>query len=144
MMLILERRYAKDNATIGALFVGGEYQCDTLEDAVREVPGEPVRKWKIPGNTAIPSGKYFIEIVNSPRFGPDTLSLIDVPGFSAIRIHAGNSIADTDGCILVGKAAGGVILGGTSKPALKALKALIMAAILTRGEQVWIEIKNSR
>lgn len=70
--------------------------CLTLEDAIR-APGV-----KVPGQTCIPPGRYRLRLITSPKFGPDTPSLDDVPGFTAIRIHAGNVIEDTEGCLVVG------------------------------------------
>ena len=72
MELLLKRRPSQNGATIGALYilVGGDalHECYTLEDEVREVEGEPVEKWKVPGETAIPEGKYRVVIEKSPRF----------------------------------------------------------------------------
>jgi uncharacterized protein DUF5675 len=81
--------------TIGQLMIGARFQCYTLEDAVREGP-------KIPGQTAIPFGRYQIVLTPSQRFGRVLPLLLDVPHFTGIRIHAGNTAADTEGCILVG------------------------------------------
>ena len=75
--------------------------CWTLEDVVREVPGEPVEAWKIPGETAIPRGTYAVRVTRSSRFKADLPILLNVPGFEGIRIHGGNTAADTEGCILV-------------------------------------------
>lgn len=108
--------------------------CFTLEDAIRDV--------KVHGETAIPPGRYQIELINSPKFGPDTISLKSVPGFEHIRIHGGNTVADTEGCPLVGlELTQSGIKGGTSQPALRILKTLVKAAI-TEKQTVWIEVKN--
>jgi hypothetical protein len=92
--------------TIGSLFVNGKFECYSLEDVRREVKGEPVTKWKIPGKTAIPEGIYGIAVTMSLRFKRDLPLLLNVPGFEGVRIHPGNTAADTEGCILVGKTKG--------------------------------------
>ena len=74
----------------------------SLEDVVREVPGRPVAEWKVPGKTAIPAGRYRLRWTMSARFKREMLLLEGVPGFAGIRIHAGNTDADTEGCILLG------------------------------------------
>lgn len=79
-----------------------EFICYTLEDCVREVPNGPVKNWKIPGQTAIPRGRYRVLKTMSQRFKRYTLHIMDVPGFAGIRIHAGNTAGDTEGCVLVG------------------------------------------
>lgn len=57
---------------------------------------------KVKGRTAIPAGTYDLELVYSGKYGADTLSLKDVPGFRYIRIHSGNDETHTEGCILPG------------------------------------------
>ena len=49
---------------------------------------------KIPGRTAIPAGKYQIEITESIRFNRLMPIIKDVPGFSGVRIHSGNTAED--------------------------------------------------
>ena len=50
MKVVVRRIAKKESYTIGRLFVDGQYVCDTLEDAVRDV--------KIKNHTAIPGGVY--------------------------------------------------------------------------------------
>ena len=96
MQLIIKRHFKGPQYTIGRLFVDGVYECDTLEDTVRE---DGV---KIAGQTAIPAGKYPVRITYSPRFKKMLPMLDNVPNFTGVRIHTGNTAADTEGCILVG------------------------------------------
>jgi hypothetical protein len=96
MKLKLVRVQLSDEETIGELYVDGVFECYTLEDVVRDF------SVKIPGKTAIPYGIYDITISNSPRFGRYLPLLLNVLNFSGVRIHAGNTHKDTEGCILVG------------------------------------------
>ena len=95
MKLLLKRIALKDNYTIGKLYIDDKYFCDTLEDAVRDV--------KIKHQTAIPKGIYKITLTASPRFKRILPRLHDVPEFTGVLIHRGNTIDDTSGCILVGE-----------------------------------------
>ena len=96
MKLTLERFLIGEQRTIGRLLIDGEFFCYTLEDRVRE-PG-----FKVYGATAIPAGTYQIGMSYSARFKMVLPLLKQVPGFDGIRIHAGNTESDTEGCILVG------------------------------------------
>lgn len=143
MRLTLRRNPSVGGATIGTLYVDGAWTAHTLEDEVREVHGVPVADWKIKGKTAIPAGEYVVSLEDSPRFGADTLTLHDVPGFQFIRMHAGNTSADTEGCILLGlRATECTLVGGTSRPAVELVRSEVRAAI-DRGEVVHISIANS-
>ena len=130
MELILQRTKFRETITTGQLYIDGEFFCFTLEDKVREVSGQHVKTWKIPTMTAIPVGIYDITFENSPKFGPDTLTINHVPGFSEIRIHSGNNQFDTDGCIIVGYKIheSGVIIPGTTKTCLINLKQRVKKA----------------
>lgn len=92
--LRLERRIFTDDVTVGELYVNDEFFCYVLEDAVRPV--------KVYGKTAIPRGKYKVELTHSPRFRTHLPLLINVPNYVGVRIHAGNTSLDTEGCLLVG------------------------------------------
>jgi hypothetical protein len=96
MELTLNRFKMEEKRTIGKLLIDGWFYCYTLEDTVRPLG---VKSW---GETAIPAGRYEIRMTYSPHFKAVLPILLDVPGFEGIRIHAGNTEADTEGCILVG------------------------------------------
>lgn len=96
MELKLNRIFLGSSATIGELWVNDTHLCDTLEDRVRP-EGE-----KIYGKTAIPEGTYEMVLSYSPRFKKILPEILNVPNFTGIRIHCGNSSADSSGCILVG------------------------------------------
>lgn len=105
MKLHLIREPSTELSTIGSLYVNDSMmqQCFTLEDPVREIPGQPVEVWKIAKQTAIPVGTYQVIINMSNRFKRRMPLLVGVPGFDGIRIHGGNTAEDTDACILVGR-----------------------------------------
>lgn len=143
MNILCKRRATTGLVTIGDLFIENDRLCYTLEDAIREVEGTPVAVWKVPGKTAIPEGRYRVSLENSGRFGPETITLNDVPGFEHIRVHGGNTVDDTEGCPLVGYDIENYrIKGGTSQPALKRLKAIVQE-FLARGP-VWWDVWNPR
>ena len=78
--------------------------CDTLEPPRRNLlnGGKWDKRLKVKGMTAIPEGRYLMRFTYSPKFGTRLFQLMDVPLFDGIRIHSGNSVKDTQGCILVG------------------------------------------
>ncbi len=138
MRIVVERLQRDADVTIGSMTVDGEWQCWTLEDAVREVPGQAVSAWKVPGKTAIPAGGYRVELTMSARFKRLLPLLIDVPGYSGVRIHAGNTSADTEGCILVGNDR----LAKSIARSQLALASLMtkMSEAMRKGEPIWLEI----
>lgn len=94
MKLDLIRKEFTENSTIGEIQIDRKFFCYSLEDAVRDT--------KIKGITAIPEGEYQVIMTHSPRFKMVMPLLCGVPNFEGVRIHAGNSSKDTEGCILVG------------------------------------------
>ena len=99
MKLTLKRIALKQTYTIGHLYIDGKYFCDTIEDKVRDLKKES----KVKGQTAIPYGTYEVTWSYSPRFKKFTPRLQNVPQFSGVLIHSGNTAADTEGCIIVGE-----------------------------------------
>ena len=117
MLLSVKRIECASGYTLGRLSIDGVEFCDTLEDPDRaltaHMPLATIMEGKVKGSTAIPRGKYRVRLdVVSPRFakrswaapyGGKLPRLVDVPGFSGVLIHVGNSASDTEGCILVGE-----------------------------------------
>lgn len=91
MNLTLKRIAHRADGTFGVLLADGAPFAVSLE-----------RPWRdnLKGESCIPTGEYTCVRVNSPKFGATWL-VRDVPGRSEILFHAGNTFADSHGCILV-------------------------------------------
>lgn len=104
MNLEVKRFAFGDDSTLGKFFIDGELECFTLEDERRNV--------KVAKETCIPPGTYRLGVRhNSPMYRhfddrwpwhSGMLHLLDVPGFTFVYIHPGNTDEETDGCLLVG------------------------------------------
>lgn len=138
--LKLHRAHHGPGYCVGRLHVDNEWQCFTLEDEVREIETRPVQEWKIPGRTAIPRGTYEVVITLSNRFERRLPLLLNVPGFTGVRIHSGNTSEDTEGCILVGRAWDGGDRVSQSRLALGVLQEKIELAIY-QGRKVYLEVE---
>jgi hypothetical protein len=134
MELVLKRLRMTDKSTIGMLVRADDNTqlCWTIEDVVRK--GK-----KIPKVTAIPAGSYNVIVNMSNRFKRKMCLLENVPNFTGIRIHGGNTSAHTDGCILVAhKYINDDLIQGTAE---KFITGLVSDA-LVRGEQVTLFVKD--
>ena len=99
--LTLTRIAKRADYTIGRLEdENGVKICDTLESTWRDFKGGEL---KVPRKSAVPEGTYQVVITKSKKFGKYLPLLVGVPGFEGIRIHSGNTVNDTEGCILVGQ-----------------------------------------
>lgn len=136
MQLKLNRIFKTNTFTIGELYINEKYVTDTLEDRVRP-EGE-----KVYGKTAIPEGTYEVKLTHSPRFKKILPEILNVPNFSGVRIHTGNSSKDTEGCILVGTWDGEKEdWVGNSRIAFDELMALLEEATNNK-EKVTITVKS--
>jgi hypothetical protein len=129
MNLKLIRKYPDTDCIIGELYINDKFECYTCEDIERLV--------KVASVTAIPRGHYEVVITFSERFQKPLPLLLNVPNYSGVRIHPGNTSKDTEGCILPGK-------GKTkntvtqSKDAFQVLFSKLEAA--AKKEKIFIEI----
>lgn len=114
----LKRIFKGPNYTIGKLYVDGKYYCDTLEDTDRGLKSTmseaEIKQIKVYAKTAIPTGTYDVIVNVSPKFQRNLPRLMNVPGYTGILIHRGNTPQNTAGCILVGEnTAVGKVLNST-------------------------------
>lgn len=106
MIITLLRTYKKDH-TDGRVFVNGDIFGHSLEDAGRP-PGV-----KIAAETCIPEGAYYVRITHSNKFKRDMILIFNIVDdlsvdrmgvrFTGIRVHGGNNIEHTAGCIMVAR-----------------------------------------
>ena len=147
MKLTVVRTQFGTDATNGMLFINNIFECYTVEDQYQAV--------KVMHETCIPEGTYDIEFrkvggfherydkrYKNAHYG--MLHLQDVPNFTYILLHAGNSSDDSSGCILttttqtdLDSAKAG--FGGQSQLAYKRMYDKV-AKVLLQGKKVEIEI----
>lgn len=110
MKIKLKRLHRTSNSTIGELSIDNKFECYTIEDIERDT--------KVHGKTAIPKGTYEIVMTMSNRFKVLLPLLLKVPNFEGVRIHAGNTAKDTEGCIILGQTRA-IDFVGSSKKAME-------------------------
>jgi len=107
MKITVKREFFSDTETLGTMFINDKFFCYTLEDYDRKLKqnqsSTEIAHKKIYGKTAIASGDYRVILSISNRFKRLMPEVLNVKGFSGIRIHGGNTHLNTDGCILVAK-----------------------------------------
>lgn len=98
----IDRGPLKNRYTIGRLSINGKYQCNTMELPVHNLDDKDMTGKK---GYAIPFGEYKIKKRFSPKFKRNVLWITKDSDFNSryILIHAGNTVRDTEGCILVGE-----------------------------------------
>lgn len=142
--------------THGRLFTEeGGFLCWTLEDEDRgltqDMAPEKIKAIKVYGKTAIPKGRYRVELRVSPKykdrpwakpFGGLIPYILDVPGYDAVAIHVGNTVDDTLGCPLVGMVRGnkrGRLYDSTA--AFADLMEFYLVPAHERKDEMWITIQ---
>lgn len=115
MELKLERLQKADSYTHGKLSIDGKYICEVIEDKDRGLSDSmtefEIKSKKVYGKTAIPTGKYRVNMNTvSPKFKDREWAkpyngilprLEGVKGFEGVLIHVGNTADDSLGCLLV-------------------------------------------
>ncbi len=145
MRITVNRFLTTSKATLGEVRVDGKYICYSLEDTARDT--------KVAGETRIKQGLYKITVRKYGKFysalkkytwAKGVLELKDVPNFSDILIHSGNTIEDTRGCLLVGlkyKVTGEDIVVLDSLKALEKLYTIVMdAALANKLDILYIDL----
>lgn len=123
MYIRLTRLHQEGAATTGEMTVDGTPICETLENS----------------HKMIATGMYPVRVTMSPHFGM-LLPLIDrVIGRTGIRIHPGNTPADSEGCVLVGNVDERHNHLLNSKRCFNTLMPLLLTA-QRRHEEIWIEV----
>lgn len=153
MELRIKRIKKTEKVTIGTLSINGAYVCDTLEDKDRGLKSTDsladIKKVKVWGETAIPTGRYKITLkVKSPKFsmkkyyadfcGGYMPRILDIPGYSGVLIHRGINETHTEGCILVGKSSGNILTA--SKECFEKVYTILKGAS-DKGEAITLTIE---
>lgn len=113
-MLTLVRYTRTEEAILGSLYLNGAFVCYTLENAAK----------------AIPCGMYTVQNSKSPKFKRELplLHNAQVPASRGIRIHVGNTVASSSGCVLVG-------MGRNGDRLTESTPAETMVTMLCRNEK---------
>lgn len=157
MEVLVYRKWPKAGYCIGRMYIDGQLVCNSLEDEDRGLSDamdeRAIRNRKIFGKTAIPRGRYTIDMETvSPRFsqkefymqicGGKVPRLKNVKGFEGILLHVADGpkgAALLEGCIGIGlnKKVGQLCDG---KETFKKVYALMKEAH-DRGETIYITIE---
>ena len=146
MKLTVVRTQFGTDATNGLLFIDGIFECYTLEDQYQAV--------KVMHETCIPEGTYDIKFRKTGGFHAKyseryknahygMLHIQDVPNFTYILIHTGNTDEHTSGCLIVGETQQDLEASkdgfvGSSTVAYKKMYAKVAGQLL-QGKSVSIE-----
>lgn len=154
MKILIDRKWKKETYTIGKLYVDGILFCNSLEDKDRGLKQtdslSTIQSKKVYAETAIPTGIYNVRMdIKSPKYssyswyknlcGGCMPRLENVPGFSGILIHPGNTALDSSGCILVGKNTKVGQITDSKNTFSKLYKKMKKA--YDKGEKITLEIK---
>jgi len=144
-LTVVRHQFGTD-ATNGLLFIDGVFECYTLEDQYQAV--------KVMHETCIPEGTYDIKFRKTGGFHAKyseryknahygMLHIQDVPNFTYILIHTGNTDEHTSGCLIVGETQQDLEVSkdgfiGSSTVAYKKMYSKVASKLL-QGKSVSIE-----
>ena len=145
MNAIIYRLPTREGFTLGAFVLEGTVRAFTLEDQPRAV--------KVPGSTRIPAGQYRLALRTVGRlheryrakFGAEhrgMIEILNVPGFTAVLIHIGNTAADSAGCVLVGEQASVEGIVQSSERAYRNIYAALVGAVAAGTATLTIKDPN--
>ena len=138
MEIKVVRLVLNGKSTLGKMYVNNTFFAYTCEDTVRELGADC--KGKVLHETAISYGRYEVILSFSNRFQKYLPLLLNVPCFEGIRIHGGNTAADSEGCILVGGEGDLKTKIWNCATKVNALVALLKS--VERKEKSWISIEK--
>ena len=151
MKVKIWRKWPRKGYCIGVLYVSGKRLCEVLEDEdrglVQTMPTGKINQLKVWGATAIPKGTYRVALSVSPKFKDRAWAkkydglvpeIINVKGWTGVRIHPANSASELLGCCAPGdnKVVGKVL--NSTKRYDELMKQLVPA--WEKGEDITIEI----
>ena len=143
MEWVVDRKYKKEEYTVGYFYVNGELFCNSLEDKDRGLDQSmtlsQLKKMKKYGTTAIPTGRYKVVSYYWAKHQKVYPMLLNVPAYTGILIHALKDASQSLGCIGAGenKVKGGLI---KCEPYVRKLTQLLLECE-KRGEETFITIK---
>jgi hypothetical protein len=125
----------ENGVTLSKLFLNG----NPLEYGGEQIKGleDEYQTSKKFAETRIPAGLYKIGITMSNRFKKELIEVFDVPDFTGIRCHSGNTELHTEGCLLVGNRVGkldGKTAVLNSKDTHNYLQETIIRPLLSTGD----------
>lgn len=133
MNILVNRDVSNKDATVSVVSIDGVNECYAVEDECRAV--------KVMHETRIPAGTYKVGLLTvggfhakySQRFAAihkGMLHVQDVPGFTGILIHCGNTDDDTSGCLCLGssRTTGGELRVNDSRTAYRNFYSKVVGA----------------
>jgi hypothetical protein len=134
--LTLKRENFTEKTTTGGIYLDTFKLCDTLEDKDRKLETAGAAA-KVQKRTAIPRGRYELQITWSNRFKKYMIQVMEVPYFEGVRLHAGNTHEDTEGCPLLGDLVDDYTLVNSR---MRTNEVFDMVEKALKTEKVWLEV----